>query len=111
VVVDHFHAIRLADIVVDQTRQRLQQATLGHRGREQDPLHCISSWLQRPSSSPADIPAGRHLTGFGSHITAVPRAEVSVPLVQHWHLGDKADHGRPLTHGDGGHLPAGGDQD
>jgi transposase len=30
-VVDHFHAIRLANLVVDQVRRRVQQATLGHR--------------------------------------------------------------------------------
>jgi transposase len=30
-VVDHFHAIRLANAVVDQVRRRTQQATLGHR--------------------------------------------------------------------------------
>jgi transposase len=38
VVVDHFHAIRLANIVVDQARRRTQQATLGHRGRKQGPV-------------------------------------------------------------------------
>ena len=38
VVVDHFHAIRLANTVVDQVRRRTQQATLGHRGRKRDPL-------------------------------------------------------------------------
>ena len=39
VVVDHFHAVRLANMVVDQVRRRVQQATLGHRGRKRDPLH------------------------------------------------------------------------
>jgi transposase len=39
VVVDHFHAIRLANTVVDQIRRRTQQATLGHRGRRDDPLY------------------------------------------------------------------------
>jgi transposase len=34
VVVDHFHAVRLANTVVDQVRRRTQQATLGHRGRK-----------------------------------------------------------------------------
>jgi transposase len=38
VVVDHFHAIKLANTVVDQVRRRTQQATLGHRGRKPDPL-------------------------------------------------------------------------
>jgi transposase len=39
VVVDHFHAIRLANTVVDQVRRRTQQATLGHRGHKRDPLY------------------------------------------------------------------------
>jgi transposase len=45
VVVDHFHAIRLANTVVDQTRRRTQQATLGHRGRRYDPLYRIRKLL------------------------------------------------------------------
>src|SRR4029434_4605649 len=39
VVVDHFHAIRLANTVVDQVRRRVQQVTLGHQGRKYDPLY------------------------------------------------------------------------
>jgi transposase len=45
VVVDHFHAIRLANVVVDQVRRRVQQATLGHRGRKRDPLYRIRKLL------------------------------------------------------------------
>ncbi len=44
-VVDHFHAIRLANAVVDQVRRRTQQATLGHRGRKPDPLYRIRKLL------------------------------------------------------------------
>jgi transposase len=44
-VVDHFHAIRLANLMVDQVRRRTQQATLGHRGRKQDPLYRIRKLL------------------------------------------------------------------
>src|SRR5919106_2266914 len=44
-VVDHFHAIRLANTVVDQVRRRTQQATLGHRGRKPDPLYRIRKLL------------------------------------------------------------------
>jgi transposase len=44
-VVDHFHAIRLATMVVDQVRPRTQQATLGHRGRKPDPLYRIRKLL------------------------------------------------------------------
>jgi transposase len=45
VVVDHFHAVRLANMVVDQVRRRTQQATLGHRGRKRDPLYRIRKLL------------------------------------------------------------------
>jgi transposase len=45
VVVDHFHTIRLANTVVDQVRRRVQQATLGHRGRKRDPLYRIRKLL------------------------------------------------------------------
>jgi transposase len=45
VVVDHFHAVRLANMVVDQVRRRAQQATLGHRGRKRDPLYRIRKLL------------------------------------------------------------------
>jgi transposase len=45
VVVDHFHAIRLANAVVDQVRRRTQQTTLGHRGHKHDPLYRIRKLL------------------------------------------------------------------
>jgi transposase len=45
VVVDHFHAIRLANAVVDQARRRVQQTTLGHRGHKHDPLYRIRKLL------------------------------------------------------------------
>jgi transposase len=56
VVVDHFHAIRLANTVVDQVRRRVQQATLGHRGRKRDPLYRIRKLL---------LTAAEQLTGRG----------------------------------------------
>ena len=39
VTVDHFHAIKLANAVVDDVRRRTQQSTLGHRGHKDDPLY------------------------------------------------------------------------
>jgi transposase len=56
VVVDHFQAIRLANTVVDQVRRRVQQATLGHRGRKGDPLYRIRKLL---------LTAAEQLTGHG----------------------------------------------
>lgn len=38
-VVDHFHAIKLANTAIDDTRRRVQQEQLGHRGRKGDPLY------------------------------------------------------------------------
>ena len=38
-VVDHFHAIRLGNRVLDEVRRRTQQQVLGHRGRKGDPLY------------------------------------------------------------------------
>lgn len=37
-VVDHFHAVKLANTAIDDVRRRVQQETLGHRGRKGDPL-------------------------------------------------------------------------
>lgn len=45
VVVDHFHAIRLANAAIDDVRRRVQQETLGHRGRSGDPLYGIRRLL------------------------------------------------------------------
>lgn len=39
VTVDHFHAIKLANAVVDEVRRRTQQSVLGHRGHRSDPLY------------------------------------------------------------------------
>ncbi len=40
-VVDHFHAIKLANTAIDDVRRRVQQDTLGHRGHQHDPLYRI----------------------------------------------------------------------
>jgi transposase len=37
-VVDHFHAVKLANAAIDDIRRRVQHETLGHRGRKADPL-------------------------------------------------------------------------
>jgi len=45
VVVDHFHAIGLANKAIDDVRRRTQNETLGHRGRTGDPLYGIRRLL------------------------------------------------------------------
>jgi transposase len=46
-VIDHFHAIRLASTCVDDVRRRVQQATLHRRGHRDDPLYGIRRLLLR----------------------------------------------------------------
>ena len=40
-VVDHFHAVRLANQALDEVRRRVQQEATGHRGRKLDPLYRV----------------------------------------------------------------------
>lgn len=40
-VADPFHVVRLGNRCLDQVRRRVQNATLGHRGRKADPLYRI----------------------------------------------------------------------
>jgi transposase len=47
VVVDRFHVVGLANRAVDDVRRRVQQDTLGHRGRTGDPLYGIRRLLLR----------------------------------------------------------------
>ena len=47
VTVDVFHAVKLANAAVDDVRRRVQRETLGHRGRNDDPLYGIRRLLTR----------------------------------------------------------------
>ncbi|MCH6471547.1 ISL3 family transposase [Sinomonas terrae] len=44
-VMDPFHVVRLAGEALDRCRQRIQQETLGHRGRTGDPLYAARRTL------------------------------------------------------------------
>ena len=44
-VADPFHVVRVANRCVDKVRRRVQNATLGHRGRADDPLYRIRKLL------------------------------------------------------------------
>jgi transposase len=46
-VLDPFHVVRLGLSCVDDVRRRVQQETLGHRGRASDPLYGIRRLLRR----------------------------------------------------------------
>ena len=43
VVLDAFHAVRLAQTAIDDVRRRVRQDTTGHRGRKKDPLYTGSA--------------------------------------------------------------------
>lgn len=44
-VADPFHVVRVANRCLDKVRRRVQQETLGHRGRKDDPLYKIRKLL------------------------------------------------------------------
>ena len=45
-VLDAFHVVKLGTAAVDEVRRRVQQDTLGHRGRKNDPLYRIRNVLR-----------------------------------------------------------------
>lgn len=58
-VLDAFHVVRLGFQAVDEVRRRVQQQTLGHRGRTGDPLYGIRRELAAaPTSSPSARSSG-----------------------------------------------------
>ena len=46
-VADPFHVVRLANQRLDEVRRRVQNETLGHRGRKGDPLYRIRRLLTK----------------------------------------------------------------
>ena len=51
-VMDPFHVVALAGHKLDLCRQRVQQDTLGHRGRSGDPLYRVRRTLRTGSACP-----------------------------------------------------------
>ena len=45
-VLNAFHVVKLAGQAVDEVRRRVQQQTLGHRGRKGDPLYGVRNILR-----------------------------------------------------------------
>ena len=66
VVVDHFHAVKLANTTVDQVRRRTQQTTLGHRGRKRDPLYRIRKLLLTAAEQLTDRGRARLRAGLAA---------------------------------------------
>ena len=53
-VLDAFHVVKLGTQVVDEVRRRVQQDTIGHRGRKGDPLFGIQTILRAGAENLTD---------------------------------------------------------
>lgn len=53
-VLDAFHVVKLGTHAVDEVRRRVQQQTLGHRGRKDDPLFGIQTILRAGAENLTD---------------------------------------------------------
>ena len=58
IVVDPFHIVRLANAAVTKSRQRVQQATVGHRGWNGDPLYGVRKLLLMAGTDGIDTATG-----------------------------------------------------
>ena len=63
-VADPFHVTRVANRTVDQVRRRVQNQTLGHRGRKHDPLFKIRKLLLKGAERLDDQGTERMLLGL-----------------------------------------------
>jgi transposase len=63
-VLDAFHVVRLGLIALEEVRRRVQQDTLGHRGRRDDPLFRIRRVLRRGYEHHTDRSWARLLAGL-----------------------------------------------
>jgi len=63
-VADPFHVVRVGNRCVDQVRRRVQNETLGHRGRKADPLYRIRKLLLAGSERLDERGSNRMLLGL-----------------------------------------------
>ena len=63
-VLDAFHVVKLGTAAVDDVRRRVQQDTLGHRGRKGDPLYGIRNILRAGRERLTDKQKSRLETAF-----------------------------------------------
>jgi transposase len=63
-VADPFHVVRVANRCVDKVRRRVQNETLGHRGRKHDPLYRIRKLLLTGTERLDDRGRDRMLLGL-----------------------------------------------
>jgi transposase len=78
VVLDSFHAVRLAQDALDRVRRRVQQQTLGHRGLKGDPLYRIRRVLLRGAENLTPSAYRRLLAGLDA---GDPNGEVAAAYI------------------------------
>lgn len=66
-VLDAFHVVKLATGAVDQVRRRVQNDTLGHRGRRGDPLYRIRNILRAGQENLTDRQRDRLEAAFSAN--------------------------------------------
>lgn len=74
-VLDAYHVVRLGVKALDECRQRVQQETLGHRGRKGDPLYRIRGLLRHGVEHLTDRQHAKIAAGLAA---GDPDAEVEV---------------------------------
>lgn len=81
-VLDAFHVVKLGTQAVDEVRRRVQQDTLGHRGRAGDPLYGIRNILRAGKERLTDRQKSRLEAAF-THREEHLEVEVSWYAAQH----------------------------
>ena len=66
-MLDAFHIVKLAGAAVDDVRRRIQQETLGHRGRKSDPLYGIRHVLRAGRERLTSRQQNRLASAFAAH--------------------------------------------
>jgi hypothetical protein len=94
-VADPFHVVRVANRCVDTVRRRLQNETLGHRGRKHDPLYRVPKLLLSGSERLDERGSDRMLLGLrvgdpNDEVLGAWLAKESVRARGRWDRGDPA---------------------
>lgn len=77
-VLDAFHIVKLGGAAIDDVRRRIQQETLGHRGRKGDPLYGIRNVLRAGRERLTSRQQVRLASAFDAH-----PAHVAVEVAYH----------------------------
>jgi len=99
-VLDPFHVVRLLTTAVDEVRRRVQNDTLGHRGRKGDPLYGIRRVLLRGAERHTVASWRRLLAGLdaGDDGGQVAKAWIALQDLRHVYGAVSLDQARHRLH-------------